>query len=100
MAFKLKIEPLAKFDIQSEINYYNSKQKGLGKRFHSDVKTCFNAIKINPFYQVRYDDIHCLPLKKFPAMVHFTIDELAKIVTVRAVINTNKDPDSNWVKLP
>ena len=52
MVFKLKIEPLAKFDIQSEINYYNSKQKGLGKRFHSDVKTCFNAIKINPFYQV------------------------------------------------
>lgn len=41
MAFKLKIEPLAKFDIQTEINYYNTKQKGLGKRFHAETKNIF-----------------------------------------------------------
>lgn len=47
MAFKLFIEPLAKVDIQSQINYYNSKQKGLGKRFHNEVKTRFSSIKSN-----------------------------------------------------
>lgn len=31
MEFKLKIEPLAKLDIQNEIAYYNSRQNGLGK---------------------------------------------------------------------
>jgi toxin ParE1/3/4 len=98
MAFKLKLEPLAKFDIQQEINYYNSKQKGLGKRFHSEVKAAFTAIKKNPFFQVRYDDVHCLPLKVFPAMVHFTINEKTNTVIVRAVINTHKDPDKFWVK--
>lgn len=98
MAFKLKIEPLAKFDIQTEINYYNSKQKGLGKRFHAEVKTYFNGIKAAPFYQIRYDDIHCLPLKKFPAMIHYSIDDANKLVTIRAIINTNKNPDTSWVK--
>lgn len=50
MAFKLKLEPLAKFDIQQEINYYNSKQKGLGKRFYDEVKAAFAVIKKNPFF--------------------------------------------------
>ncbi len=97
MVFKLKIEPLAKFDIQTEIKYYNSKQKGLGKQFHNEIKIDFDAIKLNPFYQIRYDNVHCLPLKKFPAMIHYTIDELSKTITIRAVINTYKNPDKNWL---
>lgn len=98
MGFKLKIEPLAKFDIQNEIKFYNSKQTGLGKKFHTELKVYFKAVKQNPFYGIRYDDVHCLPLKKFPAMIHYTLDELNKIIIVRAVINTNKDPDTNWLK--
>lgn len=98
MGFKLRIEPLAKFDIQSEIKHYNSKQKGLGKKFHSEAKEYFRAIVLNPFYGVRYDDVRCLPLKKFPAMIHYTVDEHKKIIIVRAVINTNKDPKVYWLK--
>ena len=97
MGFKLNIEPLAKSDIQSEINYYDRKQKGLGKRFHAEVKTYFNTIRLNPFYQIRYDDVHCLPLKTFPCMIHYTIDEFKKNITIRAVINTSKNPDTNWI---
>lgn len=98
MAFKIKIESLAKADIQQEINYYNSKQKGLGKRFHTEVKKAFSSLTKNPFFQVRYDGVRCLPLKVFPAMIHFTINEQTTTVTVRAVINTHKNPDTNWVK--
>ena len=95
MVFKIDLE--AKQDIQREINYFNQQQKGLGKKFHKEVLNYFSAIKINPFYQVRYDEIRCLPLKKFPVMIHFSVDENAKIIIVRAVINTSKNPDTNWV---
>ena len=95
MVFKIDLE--AKQDIQREINYFNQQQKGLGKKFHKEVLNYFSAIKINPFYQVRYDEIRCLPLKKFPAMIHFSVDENAKIIIVRAVIHTSKNPDTNWV---
>lgn len=98
MEFKIKIEPLAKYDIQNEINYYNSKQIGLGKKFHGQVKEYFKALKQNPFYEIRYNDVRCLPLKKFPAMIHYTLNEQAKTVVVRAVINTSKDPSVNWLK--
>jgi hypothetical protein len=98
MAFKIKVEPAAIQDIQNEINYYNDKQKGLGKRLHTEIKNYFLTLKTNPFYALRYDNVHCLPLKKFPVMIHYTIDELKKRIIVRAVINTHKDPKEYWIK--
>lgn len=98
MAFKLRLEPLAKHDIQTEIDYYNSRRKGLGKRFHKEIVGAFDSIKSNRFFQVRYDKVHCLPLKKFPAMIHYSVDESKKLVVIRAVINTNRNPDTTWLK--
>lgn len=98
MGFKIKVEPLAKFDIQNEIKYYNSKQSGLGKKFHEELKVYFKAIAQNPLYGIRYDNVRCLPLKKFPTMIHYTLNETKQIVIVRAVINTHKDPNTNWLK--
>lgn len=92
-----KIEPFAKNDIQLEINYYNEKQEGLGKKFHTEIKTSFNAIRQNPFYQIRYDNVRCLPLKKFHAMIHYTVDEVKNRIIVRAVINTNRNPKTSWI---
>jgi hypothetical protein len=44
-----KVNPQAKLDIQDQIYYYNKQQKGLGKRFHNDVKSTFKNILKNPF---------------------------------------------------
>lgn len=95
---EFKVNPEAKIDIQNEINYYNQQQKGLGKMFHAEIKHYFKAIKKNPFYQIRYKNVRCLPLKKFPIMIHFTVDEGIKRITIRAVINTHRDPKEYWVK--
>lgn len=91
--FTIKTEPDAHQDIQEGINWYNKQQPGLGRKFHSEVKAYIKKLKINPFFQVRYDDVHCLPINKYPYMIHFTINETDKIVTVRAVFNTHKDPE-------
>lgn len=96
MAFKIKVEPEALEDIQQGIDWYNEKQAGLGRKFLTEVKSCFKSLKINPFFQIRYDDVHCLPLKKYPYMLHFTVDEVDKLVVIRAVFNTHLNPD-NWM---
>jgi toxin ParE1/3/4 len=93
---EFKLNPEAKIDIQNEINYYNDQQKGLGKKFHFEIKHYFKAIKKNPFYQIRYKNVRCLPLKKFPVMIHFTVDEDIKRITIRAVINTYRDQKEYW----
>lgn len=57
----------------------------------------FTSIEINPFFQIRYDDVHCLPVKKYPYMIHFTVNEADNLVTVRAVFHTSQDP-KKWTK--
>ncbi|MEX2592801.1 MAG: type II toxin-antitoxin system RelE/ParE family toxin [Anditalea sp.] len=91
-AFKTKIEPEAYQDIQEAIGWYNQQQTGLGRRFHTEVKASFKKLEIHPFFQVRYDNVHCFLLKKFPYMVHYTVDEPNKKIIVRAVLGTSRNP--------
>ena len=46
--FTLKLHAKAFDDIQNAIDFYNERQKGLGKRFHFAVKQTFATIKKNP----------------------------------------------------
>lgn len=94
MAFLVKIEPEARRDIQEGIKWYNEQQTGLGRKFHEAVKTHIKKLQINPFYQVRYEEVHCLPLKNFPYMIHFTIDKIKRLVIIHGVFNTLRDPDT------
>lgn len=92
MNFKLFIQEEAIADIQEAIKYYNKQQVGLGRIFFEDLDKSINQLIINPFFQIRYENVRCLPLKKFPFMVHYTIDEGNSSLTIRAVFNTSKDP--------
>lgn len=93
MEITLKIEPDAFEDIQEAIAWYNKKQPGLGESFHREVKESFSNLKINPYYQIRYDKVRCFPLKKFPFMVHFTFSENRNLILVSAVLNTSRNPN-------
>lgn len=95
--FKIKVEPEVVSDIQEGVDWYNEKQPGLGRKFYFEVRAAFTTLKKMPYFQVRYDAIRCFPLKKFPYMVHYSIDEGEKLVIIRAVFNTSQDP-SLWSK--
>jgi hypothetical protein len=95
MHYKLNIKPQAHRDIQEGIDWYNSQQPRLGIRFHTVIKQEFETLRKNPFFQVRYDGIRCLPLKKFPYMIHFVVEEENKRIVVLGIINTHKDP-ARW----
>jgi toxin ParE1/3/4 len=95
-SYKIKIEERALLDIQQGFDYYEQKQAGLGLRFNKAVFKAFENLQINPFYQIRYSTFRCLPIKKFPFMVHYEVSE--DIVTVFAVINTYLDPKKNWLR--
>jgi len=95
-AHRLFISPQAREDIQQAIDYYNSQQKGLGKRFHSEVKRTFSSIKKTPAFQIRYADIHCCPMRVFPFMVHYNFED--NIISVWGVVNMAKEPEKYWKK--
>ena len=97
MTFNIVIEPVALLDIQQAIDYYDDQQIGLGKKFEAAVNKHLVALEKNPFFQIRYDDIRCLPVKKYPYMIHFTIDEANKMVNIRAVFDTSLNPNK-WTQ--
>jgi len=91
--YKIVFSPKAITDIEEAVIYYNQQLWGSGNRFLFDLETIYRAINRNPFFaSIKYDNVRCAGLKKFPFSVHFTIDEEGQIVTLAAVFNTWREP--------
>jgi hypothetical protein len=91
--FPISFSPLAIEDTEQAFHYYEQQQSGLGKQFTAQLQLSLNAIKRNPFFaSVRYDDIRCARVKKFPYLVHYHIDEAGALVTIIAVYSTHREP--------
>lgn len=91
--YKISIDQDALKDIQSATDWYNDQLEGLGARFQKQVKTQINSLKNNPtVYALRYGNVRCMLIKKFPFLVHFTIDEGKKTVEIYALFHTSRNP--------
>lgn len=91
--YNVKIEPEALADIQEITDWYNEKQAGLGGTFQKTAIQNINSLHSDPqIYAVRYKEIRCLLIKKFPYMLHFYINNESNTVEVLAVISTSRDP--------
>ena len=94
MTFNITYNPEVQNDIQSAVSWYNKQQPGLGKRFLTSARKQLNSLKNSAdHYAIRYDDIHCMPIKKFPYMAHYRINHENKTIKVEAVIHTSRDPE-------
>lgn len=94
-AWTLYTSPRAISDIQKAIDYYNEQQRGLGKKFYAAINRTAGALKRNPNFQVRYDDVRCLLVKGFPYMLHYTIEKETRSIILYAVIHTSLNPDEH-----
>ncbi|MFN5648057.1 MAG: type II toxin-antitoxin system RelE/ParE family toxin [Sphingobacteriales bacterium] len=91
--YAIIFSPVTFDDIEKACEYYEKKQTGLGKRFATQLQLTLNTIKSNPFFAtVRYDDIRCAGIKKFPYLVHYHINEDEQLVTILSVYSTYKLP--------
>lgn len=93
MNYKVKIEPEALADIQEITDWYNEAQDGLGGRFQKTAIKQVDGLDKDPHvYAIRYKQIRCVLVKKFPYMVHFFINDDTNTVEVLAVISTSRNP--------
>ncbi len=91
--YKVKIEPEALADIQEITDWYNEAQAGLGKRFQNTAIKQINSLNKDPqLFAIRYNEIRCVVVKKFPYMAHFYINDENNTVEVLAVISTDRNP--------
>ncbi|OOG75374.1 hypothetical protein B0E43_10370 [Algoriphagus sp. A40] len=90
--FNVVISEEAAIDIEDAVYFFENKVIGLGLRFSVELKSHLDTLELNPFFQVRYKNVRCLPMKNFPFLIHFTINEKENEVNVRAVFHTSLNP--------
>ena len=96
--YKIKILTRAKQEVDETAFYYETIRKGLGKLFYLEFKNYSLTLNNIPFFEVKYNIVRILPLKKFPYTIHFTVDENEKIVTIHAVTSDYQDPNTTKLK--
>ncbi len=74
MKYSLKLTPVALSDLQIGVDYYNSQQKGLGKRFAKVIDETLDGIKKMPLSaSIAYDEIRYKVVDKFPYIILYKI---------------------------
>ena len=94
--WKVEFSPESFAEVQEALNFYMEKGFQKGEAFIQDVNNGVESLEINPYYQIRYKNIRCLPLSRFPFMIHFELDEDKKQVKILGCIHTSLNPNKSW----
>jgi toxin ParE1/3/4 len=93
MPYTILVTPTATEDIAVAVEYYNAVAVDLGYRFADLVAEYFDRIaELHTASAVRYKNIRCKPMKRFPFLITFTIDEAVHSVNILRVFNTYQEP--------
>jgi len=93
MAFEIFHYPEANEDILEAVNYYKTISKSTALNFKQQLAKAYDQLERNPFFQIRYDDVRVLPLKKFPYIILFHRDKIQKFMYVISVFCTHQNPE-------
>ena len=79
-------------DIDTAVEYYNSRSYGLGFEFADTLDRYFRKISQLPTASsIRFDKIRVKPIDTFPYTIHFTITDDNNVIILR-IFNTNQKP--------
>jgi len=92
MAFKVLVLLHAQREIDEAIGYYAEISPSIPEKFIEDLSTTYNTLSKNPYYQKRYLNFRGLPLKRFPFILFFDLDEKQQIVKIVSCFHTSKNP--------
>ena len=93
MKFSVEYNPEFFNDLVQAVDWYNDRQIGLGERFFKKVRKGMAKLSTSALlYAVKYDDIRCMRIEKFPYLVHYRVDKQTLTVKVEALFHTSRDP--------
>jgi len=94
MIYKIVVTPDAIENIDNAVNYYkNIASPKVAKLFIDDYRNTFKSIQKTKYFQFFFEDFRCKPMKKFPYVVFYTIDEEIKVIIIKAVFHTSQNPN-------
>jgi hypothetical protein len=93
MRFVVKYNPEFFNDLIQAVDWYNNKQADLGKRFFDTVGKQTAKLSTSALlFTVKYDDVRCMRIEKFPYLIHYRVNKQTSTVTVEALFHTSRNP--------
>jgi len=93
MAYSVIVSPRAQKEIEDAIDYYSLNSIDAPVNFINALNNAYDAIALNPFFRIRYNNIRAYKIGKFPYVLYFTVNKAYKIVRIVACFHTKRNPD-------
>lgn len=94
--YDIELSPKASLELDEAYEWYEEQLAGLGARLLKEVNKYLTTISKNPkLFQVRFpDEIRAVPLKVFPYLIVYWIDEANKKVAVLSIFHSKRHPSA------
>ncbi|NLN33128.1 MAG: type II toxin-antitoxin system RelE/ParE family toxin [Flavobacteriaceae bacterium] len=94
MDYKLIITPDAQLQLDEALTYYKNKaSKKVARNFLEEYRNTCETILEVLYFQFYFLEFRAVPMKKFPFLVFYTLNEDKKLVIIKAVFHTSQNPD-------
>lgn len=90
---QLLLSNKAKFQLKESVDFYEKRQKGLGKKLTKWIRTKIKFISKNPLSsEIKYDDVHITYLKNFPFAIDYLYEKELATIFFSAIFHTSQNP--------
>lgn len=93
MGFDFRFSPLAEKNIEDATDYYAHISVKVLTNFNKQLDLSIDKIIRNPYFQKRFRHVRAFPLKKFPYIIFYEINEEEKMIYILSVFCTHRDPE-------
>lgn len=92
--YKIKLSPGANIDLKEALSYYSHISNTISRKFLNDFEQDLVRIQYNPqLFPKKTGEFRTIPMKKFPFILIYFINQFENEIHVLAVFNTHQNPD-------
>lgn len=92
MVFKILISPRALVEIEDALDYFHLNSTEAPKQFLNSIQNTFRNLQLNPFLEIKYNNIRSIRIRKFPFSFYFTINEVLGIIRILSCFHHKLNP--------
>lgn len=92
MDYKIIVSPKAQIEIEDILDYYFHISFTVSTKFYTELENAYKYLETNPHFQTRYKNYRAVPIKKFPYLLFFIIEEKTKTIKILSCFNTSRSP--------
>ena len=92
LLYRISNTPRAESELESAINYYQEVANDrVAENFINEFVRILDFIKTFPFQRRYKGDLRGIPMKKYPYIVFYIVDEIEREIIIKGVFNTYQD---------